>query len=108
MRRVEKSLLVMMMLLVCMVFSMPISVDAKNKVEPAVFAVPGKKQGEPERDALVWSCGDTYLVIFSPADSRETPFMERQALAVCYVMKDHCGVTRYPIAVLPEMSAELE
>ena len=83
-------------------------VDAKNKVEPAVFAVPGKKQGEPERDALVWSCGDTYLIIFSPADSRETPFMDRQALAVCYVMKDHCGVTRYPIAVLPEMSAELE
>lgn len=33
MRRVEKSLLVMMMLLVCMVFSMPISVDAKNKVK---------------------------------------------------------------------------
>lgn len=33
MRRVEKSLLVMMMLLVCMVFAMPISVDAKNKVK---------------------------------------------------------------------------
>ena len=33
MRRVEKSLLVMMMLLVCMVFAMPISVDAKSKVK---------------------------------------------------------------------------
>ena len=33
MRRVEKSLLVMMMLLVCMEFAMPISVDAKNKVK---------------------------------------------------------------------------
>ena len=83
-------------------------VDAKNEVEPAIFSVPGKNQGELERDALVWSCGDTYLVIFSPAESRETPFMDRQALAVCYVMKEHCGVTRYPIAVLPEMSAELE
>lgn len=33
MRRVEKSLLVMMMVIVCMVFAMPISVDAKGKAK---------------------------------------------------------------------------
>lgn len=83
-------------------------VDGSFNVEPAVFAIPGKVDNDLGCDALVWSCDDSYLVVFSTPDSREEKFYNRPAQAVCYVKKEHCGVTRYPIEMLPTMSAELE
>lgn len=83
-------------------------VDGTFNVEPAVFSIPGKSNSDMGSDALVWSCDDSYLVIFSTPDSRDEKFYNRPVWAVCYVKKEYCGVTRYPIAVLPTMSAELE
>lgn len=83
-------------------------VDGSFDIEPAVFSIPGKTGNDMGTDALVWSCDDSYLVIFSTPDSRDDDFYNRPAWAVCYVKKEYCGVTRYPIAVLPTMSAELE